>query len=100
MAPRQHGHVCSDEGLLSELEHLLGNAVELQMQADVPLGAFLSGGIDSSLIVALMQSAQIARLTASRSGFMNRHLMRPHLPGRATHIGTNYRSVCVGTAGD
>ncbi len=46
--------------LVAELEANLTRAVGMQMQAEVPLGAFLSGGIDSSLVVALMQ-AQTAR---------------------------------------
>ena len=40
---------------INELEQRLSNAVKLQSLADVPLGAFLSGGVDSSAIVALMQ---------------------------------------------
>ncbi|MDA9932373.1 asparagine synthase (glutamine-hydrolyzing), partial [Gammaproteobacteria bacterium] len=45
----------SKEGT-KQLEEVLSNAVASQMHADVPLGAFLSGGVDSSTIVALMQS--------------------------------------------
>ncbi len=57
-----------DEAMLSDLEHLLDRSIRQQMLSDVPLGAFLSGGIDSSLIVALMQRASSQRVRTFSMG--------------------------------
>jgi asparagine synthase (glutamine-hydrolysing) len=54
---------------LEELRETLGDAVREQMVADVPLGAFLSGGIDSTIIVGLMQRASARPVKTFAIGF-------------------------------
>jgi asparagine synthase (glutamine-hydrolysing) len=53
---RAHPFTGTEREAVNELERLLAEAVQAQQISDVPLGAFLSGGVDSSAIVALMQS--------------------------------------------
>lgn len=79
-----------------EFETLLGDAVRIRMISDVPLGSFLSGGIDSSLVTALMAAQSSEQVRSFSIGF--------HVPGRdeapyavavARHLGTRHEELYV-----
>jgi len=78
------------------LEGVLTRAVNLQMQADVPLGAFLSGGVDSSTIVALMQSQSSQKVNTFSIGFdAKEYNEAEHARVVAKHLGTNHFDMYV-----
>jgi asparagine synthase (glutamine-hydrolysing) len=62
----------SEEESLEELEHRLTEAVRIRLISDVPLGALLSGGVDSSVVVALMAKANSSRVKTFTIGFRNK----------------------------
>lgn len=87
-APRRHGDVAA---LLDELEERLRAAVAMRMEADVPLGAFLSGGIDSSAIVALMQAQSARPVQTFTIGFdVPGYNEAENAAAVARHLGTDH----------
>ena len=78
------------------LEERLAEAVRLQSLADVPLGAFLSGGVDSSAIVALMQQQSSRRVQTFTIGFDEMgYDESSHARAVAQHLGTEHHEMRV-----
>lgn len=81
----------SFQDAVDELEMLIRQAVQLQSVADVPVGAFLSGGIDSSTVVAMMKSATTSKVTTFSIGMPDARMDESrHAAAVAGYLGTKH----------
>ncbi len=97
-APYDHWDRRSMDDCIAEIRGLLNEAVRLQMKCDVPLGAFLSGGVDSSSVVALMTQFSVTPVRTFSIGFSEKgYDESPFAHTAATYFGSDHHTEIIGS---
>jgi asparagine synthase (glutamine-hydrolysing) len=92
----EEDHSLSERLIIERLRELLQEAVRMQLVSEVPLGAFLSGGLDSSTVVAFMGKALDRPVKTFSIGFRDRQFDElPHCRTVATAFGTEHRELVI-----
>lgn len=91
--------IVDEQAAADELERLLRSSVRLQMQADVPIGAFLSGGVDSTVVTALLQQESPTPVHTFTVAFDNPDFDESHYARAiAAKLGTRHEEFVLNTA--
>ncbi len=92
----RQNQIADEKAGLDALDNVLQEAVQLQSMADVPVGVFLSGGIDSSLVSALLQQQSAQRISTFTVGFTEPQFDEsPYARAIAKHLGTEHHELVV-----
>jgi asparagine synthase (glutamine-hydrolysing) len=96
IAPEVSWEARREDELLDELDSILSRSVRSRLISDVPLGAFLSGGIDSSLVVAMMAKQSSHPVETFTIGFKEKLFDESQYAlGVSKCVGTNHHSECL-----